>query len=312
VPGPAIVSLALLQLGVNIARHELRDEDGRLAVDGLSIRSAPGPTFHLEWEAETPRARPVRTHRHVRQRRGWGLGYARMAADALGATLLPPAPAGPHLARVSFGLGSRSLGLPLALLEGQQVTRASRAWHQEHQTQDEQSSWLDLAISARDRAGSVVASEFYSARAVPKSKRVWLAMPPESGIDRVRDVLRGLDHERVLLTAPEPHATRLHALNLVLRYALGEDLVTTNATAWAESFASACRALGLARPQLPNLVLYPDPQLTAWLLAEVGGELVAGGSGAPLLRAKHPTRDPRLRLLRPDRQGLIQLTPDLS
>jgi hypothetical protein len=190
-----------------------------------------------------------------------------MAADALGGTALPPAPAGPDRESVGFGLGARNLTLPLACLEGGRLTRTTRAWDQEHQAAD---GTLDGALErlvreARAAEGSIVYGDFHAARAVPGTDRTWIVMPPEVGDDRVRDVLRGLDHERLLLTAPEPHATTLHALNALLRHGLGEALVTCSAAEWRRRFPAACAALGVAPPSLPDCLSYPDPCLSAWV-----------------------------------------------
>ena len=45
----------------------------------------------------------------------------------------------------------------------------------------------------------------------------WISLVPETGPDRARDVLRGLEHERALWSAPEPHATTVHALTALVR-----------------------------------------------------------------------------------------------
>ena len=53
----------------------------------------------------------------------------------------------------------------------------------------------------------------------------------------------------------------------------------------------------------------PDPRATAFLLAELGGELRAGPDGTFLLPGPAAARSPLLELLGPDEQGRIRLTP---
>jgi hypothetical protein len=300
-----------MQFAVNVAQHERVDAAGERRVESVWVRAAAGPSFHLEWESEAPASTGVRTGRHVQRRTRWGLGYVRMAADALGGTALPPAPAGPERESVGFGLGARNLALPLARVEDGRVTRTTRAWDQEHPGSDGQAELLTALVrDAWSAPGTIVRRSLHAARAVPGTDRAWLVMPPEVGEDRVRDVLRGLDHERLLLTAPEPHATTLHALNVVLRHGLGEELSTCSAAEWRHRFPAACAALGVAPPALSDCLSYPDPYLTAWLLSQLGGCVEADAGGGARFR---PARldDPRIRLLRPGSDGSVTLAAGL-
>ena len=315
VPDAPAVALALVQLAVNVARHEHAGAAGARPVEAITIRAQAGPTFQVEWDSDELHPAPVRTHRHVRQRERWGLGYVRMAADMVGGVALPPAPSGPGRRSVSFGLGARNLTLPLALLEAGRLTRRTRAWDQEHRTttpEDRTSheALLDeLTADARALPGQIATAAFHTARAVKGTDRLWLAMPPEVGDDRVLDVLRGIDHERLLLSAPEPHATRLHALNVTLRRGLGEPLATTYASEWRTRFARAARGLGIRpRPPLADAPVFPDPQLTAWLVAEFGGEVALDAGGAAWFRPGRPADDARLRLLGAGAGESVRLT----
>jgi hypothetical protein len=319
VPCPEVIALALVQLTVNVSRHEHADADGARPVEAVSITAAAGPTFHVEWTTEAPRSTPVETGRHVRGRRRWGLGFVRMAADALGGTALPPAPSGPDRARVSFGLGSRNLTLPLALYERGRLVRSSRAWDQEHRAGDEAGRARveelvgELCRAASGAEGRIVEHELHTARSVPGRGRIWMALPPEAGDDRVADVLRGLDHEHLLLTAVEPHATRLHGLNAALRRSMGDPLVTCYSSDWQARFPRACQGLGIEPVPLENVPVHPDPQLAALLLRDVGGELSVDGEGAVWFDAAGgDTGSALLRLLGADQRGRVRLTDGLG
>ncbi|MGH7922634.1 MAG: hypothetical protein ACREQM_22230 [Candidatus Dormibacteraceae bacterium] len=286
VPAPAVVALALVQLVVNVARHEWQDAAQTRRVGVVTLRAAPGPGFFVEWPSARTSAERVATHRHVDRRQRWGLGYVRLAADALGGTALPPAPAGPGLAAAGFGLGARNLALPLCCEEPGAAPRTTRAWDQEHDTAGEdetdRSTIAALRRAALQDPGRIVAAGYHAARAVPRTRRVWLAMPPESGDARVRDALRGLDHEQALLRAPEPHATRLHALNVLLRAGLQDAgaITTCYRQDWLRRFPPAMRAAGLPVPAVHDAAVYPDPLLAAWLLGEYGGRLDVDATGS--------------------------------
>ncbi len=314
VPAPAVVALALVQLIVNVSRHEWTDEARSRRVEEVTLRVAPGPGFFVEWASDRTSTGRVQTHRHADRRRRWGLGYVRLAADALGGTALPPAPAGDGRAAVAFGLGARNLALPLCCQEAGGKSRSTRAWDQEHDEPDQDRRAL-TALRERARAdpGRIVADGYHTARAVAGTERVWMAMPPESGEARVRDALRGLDHERALLQAPQPHAMRIHALNVLLRAGLGdpEAITTCYRQDWLRRFPPAMQSAGLPVPVLRDAAVYPDPLLAAWLLAEYGGALAVDATGAVWYRpARAP--DARLGLLGPGSDGQVLLARGLE
>ena len=314
VPAPAVVALALVQLIVNVSRHEWRDRAESQRVEEVTLRVAPGPGFFVEWPSARTSTGRVRTARHVDRRRRWGMGYVRLAADALGGTALPPAPSGDGCAAVGFGLGGRNLALPLCCEEPGEERRTTLAWDQEHD--DPESDRLELG-TLRQQAwadpGRIVSTDYYTARAIPGTRRTWLAMPPESGDDRVRDALRGLDHEQALLRAPQPHATRLHALNVLLRAGLGDEgaLTTCYRQDWLRRFPPAMQAAGLPVPALRDAALYPDPLLAAWLLTEYGGGFQVDESGSVWYQPAKPP-DARFGLLRPGPRGRLRLARGLA
>ena len=304
VPAPAQIALAVVQLAVNAATHE--------AATSISLRVDLGPTFWVEWSS--PKATPVRAggHPHQRRRARWGLGYVRMVADALGATALPPGPSGPGLMGACLSLGSQRFALPVAVYSGWQVTRATQTWEQELASPDpDQLAQTWQAVTGTLRAawqqpGQVARHDLYAARHADAG--TWISLVPETGADRVRDVLRGIDHERALWSAPEPHATTVHALITTLAWSLADAPAVIAPDAFAREFPRACAALGMPPHPVPPLLACPDPWVTAFLLKELGGSLLAESEGTSLQPPPSAQRNPIVALLaRPD--GLIRLTP---
>jgi hypothetical protein len=319
VPAPATVALALVQFAANASAYEYVDAAGTQRVDTIRLRVAGGPSFYVEWPSETPSEVAVRTARHQRRRARWGWGYVRMAADALGGAALPPGRTGVGMEGACFSIGSRMLTVPLACFEGARLRRRTQSWEQEtvHVGSDERTAIqaeLDgLLVQAAADPGSIVARDLFCARQT--SGRTWAALPPEAGSHRVRDVLRGLDHERALWSAPEPHSTRVHALTVVLSRAAGDDWPTFDAGTWASQFPVACAAMGVEAPDVAGAAVYPDPRVAAYLLAELGGELSVADDVVvyrPPASGDGAAREPVLSVLEPFRGGWYALTPALD
>jgi hypothetical protein len=297
VPAPAAVGLAMVQLAVNAQQHE--------GAPSVSLRVAAGPTFYVEWASTDLLSTELRSHRHVLRRRRWGWGYVQMVADALGGSALPAGPTGPGRQGASLGLGAARLTLPVACVRGDRVERATLAWDQDPDVprfgQPLEGRLADLVRRTEANPGRVEFQDLYRARSA--GGRTWIVLSPESASARARDLLRGMTHERVLWSAPEPHATRVHALAALLAGALGEPLPAVPPGVWGEVLPEACAALGLDLPGCADAMILPDPRLAAFLLAEAGGRLVTSGDEVRLQAADHPL----LISLRRDSQRLVQL-----
>jgi hypothetical protein len=303
VPAPAQAALAMVQFATNAARHDGATE--------LRLRVGLGPSFFVEWPSSrtTSVAVPARSHPQLRRR--WGLGYVRMVADFLGATALPPGPTAPGWFGACLSLGSRRLTLPLALFADGARQRCTQTWEQEvssgePEVQARVTADLPAVVAAaRARPGSRARGQLFAGRHV--GGRTWIALPPAAGGERVRDVLRGLDHERPLWSAPEPHATRVHALIALLGRALGTPLPAFAPDAFARELPRACAALGIPAPRPGPMLVCPDPRVTAFLLADLGGTLVSDPTGA-WVQAPPITWGQTLVRLLGDAQGRIRLT----
>jgi hypothetical protein len=316
VPAPATVALVLVQFAANASAHEFADAEATRRLDSIRLRVASGPSFYLEWPTDRPGGVAVRTARHQRRRTRWGWGYVRMAADALGGAALPPGRTGDAMEGACLSIGSRMLTVPLACFDGGRLRRRTQSWEQEtvHVGAEERSAiegeLHELLVTATAEPGTIVSSELLCARHT--GGRTWAALPPEAGSHRVRDVLRGLDHERALWTAPEPHATRVHALTVVLARAAGDDWPTFDAGTWASLFPIACAALGLEAPDVSGAAVYPDPRVAAYLLAELGGELSVADDVVVYRPPDGEGTEPVLAVLEPFRHGWYALTPALD
>jgi hypothetical protein len=301
---PARIALALVQLAVNAADHE--------AAARLRLRVGLGPSFYVEWPSAGPATVEATGHRHPALRRRWGLGYVRMVADALGATALPPGPTQPGWAGACLSLGSRRLTLPLALLRGRALVRCTQTWEQEVRTPDTElqaAIGADLAavtVAAEAQPGAIQRGSLFAARR--SAAGTWVTLPPDIGAAAVRDVLRGLDHERPLWSAAEPHATRVHGLIAALAISLGGPPVAFAPDVFAREFPRACAALGVPVPETGPMLACPDPRLTAFLLSELGGRLLVRGDGVWLEGAASSGGD-ALRALLGGGGGPIRLTP---
>ena len=218
VPAPEVVALVLVQLAVNAERHDAA-EAVRLEVDRT--------TFRVIWR-NTGSTADVTTSRRREERERWGLGFARIAADAVGGTVYPPRPNGGGTVAATFELGLRRLALPVAAVSGGHVTRATRSWDEETaqlpgSTVDPGSRLDVLLAAAAGRPGAIVQDGGWSARA--GSRATWVAVPPDDAAVRARDVVAGLSHERALSDRiGEPLRATIGALALLLATLLGDPM----------------------------------------------------------------------------------------
>jgi len=271
VTAPAAIALALVQLAVNAQIHE--------GAQRVALQVSPGPTFGVEWAAPARASAPVSSHRHPLRRSGWGWGYVQMVADALGATALPPGSTGPGTIGACLSLGSPRLGLPVAVMCQGRVERSTQAWDQDQQRpgfgQHLDELLARLTAAASEQPGRIVHADLYQARL--DRGRTWVVLTPESGSSRARDLLAGLQHERALWTAPEPHATRASALATLLQVAMGDPWPNVPPGVFEEVFPAACSGLGIPTHELVDAVVLPEPRATAFLLAELDGRLARRG-----------------------------------
>jgi hypothetical protein len=312
VPAPAAVANALLQLLINAAEHS-----GAERVDLFSYAPFGSVSFRLQWRGAPPppEGQLLNTsraqHRTAgRGARGTGMVAARVIADAVGARILGPL-AGidtqtgePDLdaTRVQFDLGSRALALPLAVAGDSTVAWANTAWLEERlpgRGSPLEDPLHELICTARRRRGEIVTEGGLAARATGTD--VWLAQPPDDSAERALLAGRYIEHERALCAAGPPHEQRARSLATFLMFLCGDELPYVTADAWNELIAEECGAYGRA-PDVPrfNGERILDPMLSAFLICDVGADVVER-DGHVLVRVRPELRvDPFVRLLSED------------
>ena len=267
VPDAPVLALALLQLVVNARRHDDATE--------VTIDIDPGPAFRVRWHGELP-PHGVITARHQADRARWGLGFVRLAMDALGGVSLSPASHGVGQVTAVLAIDpSPRLQLPLAAIRKGVVDAASPAWDEETQVPPGSllpERWSRLVDAASSSPGVIQRARTARARAVEGT--VWVAIPPEGTADRARDVIRGLEHERDLLDAPQPFATLIEGLAAVIALLLGDHPHRVTPAAFDEGYPSAADAV--AAPTFPgsfNGTAAPSPALIAVLASRLTADL---------------------------------------
>jgi hypothetical protein len=272
VQAPEVAALALVQLAVNAERHT-RTTSVTLVQDGSA--------FHVVWPgaAGHPALITARSHR---DRQRWGLGFCRIAADTLGGAVYPPADRGDGTVAATLELGLHDLALPVAAVRAHRVLKATRTWDEETgclpgaavEPGSRLASCLDAAGAS---PGTVVCRDGWTARMA--RERSWVAIPPDDILERARDVLDGIAHERALWEGiAQPLQARVYALASLLAARLGSPLPRVPGGIWNQRMAGLGPALGM-RMAVPRVCALGalDPRIAAYLAAELGSEMVTDG-----------------------------------
>lgn len=307
VRAPALVALAMTQFAVNANKHESATQ--------VRLRVAPGPSFFVEWASMDAASADIDSSRHHDRRGGWGWGFIQLAADALGATAIPPGPLGRGIKGACFSLGAPRIALPLAYVADGIVRRCTTSWDQDRRLPSfgaPANALVEKAVAAAvAKPGEIVDIDIYRARQIGEA--TWICLPPEAGLERIRDVLHGLSHERTLFRAPAPHNTIVDALvDLVGIAALDQPWPHVPLSIWTSGFEASRAALGLpVQPEIDCMV-FPDPRITAYLLSTLDGKLLQRGENVFVAVGQTRRADPLCRLLHMDEEGLIHVNPGLS
>ncbi|MFN2451275.1 MAG: hypothetical protein ABR541_02860 [Candidatus Dormibacteria bacterium] len=280
-PSPEVVALVLVQLAVNAEVH------GGASEIRLGLRQH---TFEVAWAGCGAPAQAAATARQRADRDGWGLGFARIAADTLGAALYPLRcePDGTMVSTLELGL--QRLALPLAAVRDGRVLKATRAWDEETGclpgAMTDSHARLPTLVSDATRAdGRLTVAHGWWARSGRAGTTVWVAVPPDDIVDRARDILAGLVHERALWqTVPQHQQAHVVALAMLLERHLGTPLPRVPAVTWKRQYAELAHSLGAA-PPVPELggTGAVDPRIVVHIAASGGARFECDGEDLYLL-----------------------------
>ncbi|GAC1345344.1 MAG: hypothetical protein NVSMB29_19530 [Candidatus Dormibacteria bacterium] len=205
------------------------------------------------------------------------MGVGGIVADALGGALYPAHAEGDGVMVASLELGLDRLALPLAAVRDGRIHKATRAWDEETGCEpgtvvSSDSRLSDIIAAARSANGRLAVVDGWWARSLREGSLVWLAVPPDDILDRARDVLAGIVHERVLWDGvPEPGQSRVFALATLLGRTLGEPIPHVPSMAWSKRYRELARLHGarLPVPELrgPGAI---DPRVVVHLVAAGG------------------------------------------
>jgi hypothetical protein len=269
--GPEAAALVLVQLAVNAERHDAA-KAVRLEIDRT--------TFRVVWHHPGPAPR-VATARRRAGRDRWGLGFARVAADAIGGTVYPPRALGDGTLAATLEVGVRRLALPLAAVRDGRVFRATRAWDEETGMAPGSASGAGSKLATIQAAaaavpGRIVVDAGFSARA--GESMLWVSVPPDDSAVRAREVVTGLTHERALSEhIKEPARSSIAGVALLLATLLGEPMPRVPIAVWTRRMRefSAAHGIGCEVPDFDGVGAI-DPQVVAVLAASGDGFEIDG------------------------------------
>ena len=293
VAAPEVAALVLVQFAANAERHA--------RVTSVTISQSEN-SFHVIWPGISGQ-REIVTARQRGGRERWGMAFARIAADTLGGAVYPPYDRGDGMVIATLELGLNRLALPLAAIKAGRVFKATRSWDEESggltvNTQVQPNTKLGAAVQAALATPTQIAvTEGWWSRSA--RDLVWVAVPPDDILDRARDVLDGIVHERALWDGvPEPGQSRVFALASLLGAMLGTPLPRVPSDTWNRKFPELAQAFRLPyeAPQFDGLGAI-DPKVVAYLASEFGDRFEVDGEDLYLHVRTDKLEDPFVRLL---------------
>lgn len=302
VASPEVAALVLVQFASNAERHA--------GVTQLTITARPN-SFHVSWAGHMG-DREVTTGRQRIARDRWGMGFARIAADAIGGAVYPPLDHdGEVIATLEVGLNR--LALPLAAIRQGSILKATRPWDEETgyhpgRAVDGGSKVAEACRAALDNPGMIAVTDGWWSRATRSD--IWIGIPPDDLIDRARDVLDGMVHERALWDGvPEPGQSRVFALASLLGAMLGTPLPRVPGDVWNRKFPEMARVFGITFP-IPAFdgLGAVDPRIVAYLGAEFGQELEVEGDNLYLKVRPEMINDPFVQVFIQPEDNALKLT----
>jgi hypothetical protein len=303
VAAPEVAALVLVQFAANAERHA--------RVSSITISQVDN-SFHVFWPGLSG-MRDISTARQRGARERWGMGFARIAADTLGGAVYPPYDRGDGIVVATLELGLDRLALPLAAVKDSRVNKATRAWDEEtgYYQGKETGATSKLAVTvaeAQRSLGQLTVNDGWWARSVRNI--TWVGVPPDDILDRARDVLDGIVHERALWDGvPEPGQSRVFALASLLGAMLGTALPRVPGDTWNRRFPELAQAFGVTVP-LPDFegIGAVDPRVVAYLAAECGDRFDTDGEDLYLHIRRDKLDDPFVQVFVPPGEESLKLT----
>jgi hypothetical protein len=303
VQAPEVAALVLVQFAANAERHA--------RVTSVTI-SQQDNSFHVIWPGESGQ-REVPTARQHGARERWGMGFSRIAADTLGGALYPPYDRGDGIVTATLELGLNRLALPLAAVSGGRIIKGTRSWDEEtglipRREINNNERLMRVLSAALERPHEITVTEGWWARAV--RDRVWIAVPPDDIVDRARDVLDGIVHERALWDGvPEPSQSRVFALASLLGAMLGTPLPRVPVDNWNRRYPDLAGAFGvtLEVPKFEGLGAI-DPRVVAYLACEFGDHFEVDGEDMYLHVRAEKMDDPFVRIFLHGEDNALRLS----
>ena len=300
VNAPEVAALVLVQFAANAERHA--------RVSSVTLSQSDN-SFSVLWQGDSGN-RDITTSRQRGARERWGMGFARIAADTLGGAVYPPYDRGDGWVSATLELGLNRLSLPLAAVSGGRVMKATRSWDDEADAiqggEIASSPRLTAAVrAALETPTQIAISDGWWARAI--HNKVWVAVPPDDILDRARDVLDGIVHERALWDGvPEPAQSTVFALASLLGAMLGTALPRVPIDTWHRKYPEIAAAFSvqLPAPDFEGMGAV-DPRVVAYLAAEFGDRFEVDGEDLFLHVRPEKLEDPFVRIfLQPEDNAL--------
>jgi hypothetical protein len=242
----------------------------------MAVDIGKGPVFAISWQGQSGRTE-VKTSRHPDRRTTWGLAMVRLAADAIGASVIPVTRREDGMSEGKLELlpdGER-FTLPLASIDhAGRVERATRAFDEECATTPGQLLDGELLNLWQEVNGDGGISERGTFVARRTDKRTWLALKPRSTREQLRDVIAGIRHEGSLI-GQDDYSLRLYGYANALGLAIGEPVEMWFRKDLDERLARTCQAFSVEKPVIiGGSRSAPPAPLVAFLTAEAGGGIL--------------------------------------
>ncbi len=303
VPSPEVAALVLVQFAANAERHA--------RVSAVTIEQTHN-SFSVVWAGQSGN-RSVVTARQRSSRNRWGMGFSRIAADTLGGAIYPPYDRDDSMVVSTLELGLNRLALPLATVVNGRIGKATRPWDEETGFEPGRETAANPRIenavrAALEKPNEIVVSDGWWARAA--HDLVWIAIPPDAIIDRARDVLDGIVHERALWDGvPEPAQSRVFALASLLGAMLGTALPRVPVDTWNRKYPEIAAAFGasIPAPEFEGMGAI-DPRIVAFLAFEFGDRFETDGDDLFLHVSDAKLNDPFVRIFLQENDNALKLS----